>query len=151
MATDLNHVTLIGRVTKDVTLEYIGQNAKSDVSIAVNRSKKQNDQWVEEVSYFYFTLWGKTAENLRPYLTKGKQIGFEGHLRQERWEKDGQKFSKVSIVAENVQLLGGKSGNSEADGGQPTTYSSPEAAGYKPQAYQPDSLGGNDFPEDPVF
>lgn len=148
MATDLNHVTLIGRVTKDVTLEYIGQNAKSDVSIAVNRSKKQNDQWVEDVSYFNFTLWGKTAENLRPYLTKGKQIGIEGHLRQDRWEKDGQKFSKVSIVAENVQLLGGKSGNS--DGEQSGTYSS-EASQYKPQAYQPDSLGGNDFPEDPVF
>ncbi len=148
MATDLNHVTLIGRVTKDVTLEYIGQNAKSDVSIAVNRSKKQNDQWVEDVSYFNFTLWGKIAENLRPYLTKGKQIGIEGHLRQDRWEKDGQKFSKVSIVAENVQLLGGKSGNS--DGEQSGTYSS-EASQYKPQAYQPDSLGGNDFPEDPVF
>ncbi len=148
MATDLNHVTLIGRVTKDVTLEYIGQNAKSDVSIAVNRSKKQNDQWVEDVSYFNFTLWGKIAENVRPYLTKGKQIGIEGHLRQDRWEKDGQKFSKVSIVAENVQLLGGKSGNS--DGEQSGTYSS-EASQYKPQAYQPDSLGGNDFPEDPVF
>ena len=115
--TDLNHVVLIGRLTRDLgsderSFGYMqnGQ-ARANVSIAVNRSKKQGDQWVEEVSYFEITIWGKTAENLKPYLTKGKQICVEAHLKQDRWEKDGQKQSRVSIVADQVQLLGGNSDN----------------------------------------
>ena len=116
--TDLNHVVLIGRLTQDLgsderSFGYVGNGqARANVSIAVNRSKKNGDQWVEEVNYFNITIWGKTAENLKPYLTKGKQICVEGHLKQDRWEKDGQKQSRVTIVAEQVQLLGGHGGNS---------------------------------------
>lgn len=113
--TDINHVVLLGRLTRDLgndekSFGYVGSGqARAIVSIAVNRSKKSGDQWVDEVSYLDVTIWGKTAENLKPYLTKGKQIAVEGFLKQDRWEKDGQKFSKISIVATNVQLLGGKS------------------------------------------
>lgn len=116
--TDLNHVVLIGRLTQDLgsderSFGYVGNGqARANVSIAVNRSKKEGDQWVDEVNYFNITIWGKTAENLKPYLTKGKQICVEGHLKQDRWEKDGQKQSRVSIIADNVQLLGGKDNNS---------------------------------------
>ena len=112
--TDLNHVVLIGRLTKDLGTDernfgYTGNGqARATVSIAVNRSIKKNDQWIDEASFFDITIWGKTAENLKPYLTKGTQVCIEGSLRQERWEKDGQKFSKISINANNVQLLGGK-------------------------------------------
>lgn len=110
--TDLNHVVVIGRLTRDAELVNVGQTVKADLSIAVNRSRKQADgSWTDETSFFDFTLWGKTAEGLKSYLTKGKQIAVEGHLKQDRWEKDGQKFSRVSIVADNVQLLGGKSEN----------------------------------------
>ena len=54
---------------------------------------------------------------MKQYLVKGKQIAVVGHLKQDRWEKDGQKFSKVSIVAEEVQLLGGK-GDGDQGGSQ---------------------------------
>ena len=116
MARDINHVVLVGRLTRDVggvDFAYTaGGVACANASIAVNRSRKQGEQWVDEVSYFDVTIWGKTAENLRPYLTKGKLIGVDGFLRQDRWEKDGQRFSKIRVVAENVQLLGGKGGDS---------------------------------------
>lgn len=112
MARDINHVVLVGRLTRDVggvDFAYTaGGVACANASIAVNRSRKQGEQWVDEVSYFDVTIWGKTAENLRPYLTKGKLIGVDGFLKQDRWEKDGQRFSKIRVVAENVQLLGGK-------------------------------------------
>lgn len=112
MARDINHVVLVGRLTRDVggvDFAYTaGGVACANASIAVNRSRKQGEQWVDEVSYFDVTIWGKTAENLRPYLTKGKLIGIDGFLKQDRWEKDGQRFSKIRVVAENVQLLGGK-------------------------------------------
>ena len=115
MAQDVNSVTVIGRLTKDVgsderSFKYIGNGiAVATVDIAVNRTRKQGDQYIEEVSYFSVMLWGKTAENLKPYLTKGKQICVRGFLKQERWEKDGQKQSRVVIVSEQCQLLGGKS------------------------------------------
>ena len=119
--TDLNHVVLIGRLTQDLgsderSFGYVGNGqARANVSIAVNRSKKDGDQWIEEVNYFNITIWGKTAENLKPYLTKGKQICVEGHLKQDRWEKDGQKQSRVTIVADSVQLLGGKSDSNNSE------------------------------------
>jgi len=135
--TDMNHVTLIGRLTRDVgaderSFAYLpsGQ-ARANVSIAVNRSRKNGDQWVDEVSYFDVTIWGKQAESLKPYLTKGKQIAIEGYLRQDRWEKDGQKQSRVTITATNVQLLGGKSDGNQQNGGyvpkfQPKSNSEPD-------------------------
>ena len=112
MAQDLDSLILIGRLTKDCgsdgkSFGYVGNGiAKAVVSLAVNRSVKKGDQLVDEVSYFDVTIWGKAAENLKPYLTKGKQICVCGYLKQDRWVKDGKKQSKISIVADSVQLLG---------------------------------------------
>lgn len=123
MATDLNKVILIGRLTRDLgsneyDFAYLSNGtAKAVVSIAVNRSVKRGEEWSSDVSYFDVTIWGKTAENLKPYLMKGKQIAVEGYLKQDRWEKDGQRFSKITVIAESVQLLGGKSENDGSNNG----------------------------------
>jgi len=110
---DLNQVMIIGRLTRDAELKYTaGGFAIGSFSIAVNRRRKNGEQWVDEVSYFDVNLFGKSAENLNQYLIKGKQVGIQGELRQDRWEQDGQTRSKVFIVASNVQLLGGNSGGS---------------------------------------
>ena len=161
--TDLNHVVLIGRLTQDLgsderSFGYVGNGqARANVSIAVNRSKKNGDQWVDEVNYFNITIWGKTAENLKPYLTKGKQICVEGHLKQDRWEKDGQKQSRVTIVADQVQLLGGRGDNSQSSGsagGAPRFQPANNAGqggfqgGYSSEPY---GDTGSDFPEDIPF
>ena len=163
--TDINRVVLVGRLTRDLgndqrDFAYTpnGQ-ARANISIAVNRSRKQGDQWVDEANYFDVTIWGKTAENLKPYLTKGKQIAVEGYLKQDRWEKDGQKFSKVGIVADSVMLLGGRSENGGAAQQAPGGYTPrfPQNNGFAPQqqSYEPpvdepsfggDSLSG--FAED---
>lgn len=109
--TDLNSVVVVGRLTKDMEVSYMQSGtAVGKFSIAVNRSVKRNEQWTDEASFFDVTVWGKTAENLKQYLSKGKQVAIQGYLKQERWEKDGQKFSKVGIVAENIQLCGGRDG-----------------------------------------
>ena len=120
--TDLNHIVLIGRLTKDCgaderSFSYVGNGtAKAVVSLAVNRSVKKGEKWEDEVSFFDVTIWGKMAENLKPNLVKGKQICIEGYLKQDRWEKDGKKESRVNITAEKVQLLGGGK-NQQNDGG----------------------------------
>lgn len=116
--TNTNSVIIIGNLVRGVTenerdFGYVANgNARANVTIAVNRSKKQGDQWVDKTSYFDVTIWGKTAENLKPYLNKGQKICVKGFLDQDRWEKDGQKFSRVGIVAEAVELCGTPSGNS---------------------------------------
>ena len=108
MANDLNSVFIVGRLTRDMELKYTsGGMAIGKFSLAVNRKKKSGDQWVDEASFFDVTCFGKTAENLSQYMTKGKQVGVGGSLHQDRWEKDGQNMSRVVINADNIQLLGG--------------------------------------------
>jgi len=105
---DVNHVILIGRLTRDSALTYTsGGMAVCKFAIAVNRRKKNGDQWVDEASFFDVVAWGKIGEALNQYLVKGKQVAVEGELHQNRWEQDGQSRSKVEINADNIQLLGG--------------------------------------------
>lgn len=105
---DLNNISVIGRMTRDLDGRAFGYTpngkARLNISIAVNDGYGEN----EYTSYFDVVIWGKTAENIKPYIGKGKQLCINGRLRQDRWEKDGQKNSRVTIVAETVQLLGGR-------------------------------------------
>ena len=113
---DLNHVVLIGRLTRDAELKYTaGGQAVCKFSIAVNRRKKNGDQWEDEANFFDIVLWGKQGESLQTYLVKGKMIGEDGELRQDRWQQDGQNRSKIEIIANYIQLLGG--GQSSGDKG----------------------------------
>ena len=116
---DINLVVLVGRLTKDAELKYItsGQ-AVCKFSVAINRRRKNGDQWEDEVNYFDIVLWGRQGESLNPYLQKGKLVGIEGELRQERWtDQNGQNRNKVEIVANNIQLLGGNPGGHSGQGG----------------------------------
>ena len=142
---DINHVVLVGRLTRNAELKYTNSGAAvSKFSIAINQRRKKDDQWVDEVNFFDIVLWGKSAESINQYLVKGKQVGIEGQLRQDRWEQDGQSRSKVEIVAGNVQLLGGGSGGGR--GG-----AAPEG---KPAGQQPAEGGaptGDTFEDDIPF
>lgn len=114
--TDLNSIFLIGRLTKDIEVTYTsGGMAIGKTSLAVNRSRKgQDGNYVDDSSFFDIELFGKLAENLKDYLVKGKQVGISGYLKQDRWEKDGQKFSRVKIGVEEIQLIGGNNQNGSA-------------------------------------
>ena len=108
--TDINSVVLVGRITKDVgsderSFSYVGNGtAKAVVNIAVNRGVKKGDKWEDEASFFDVVIWGKTAESLKPKLIKGRQICVSGYLKQDRWEKNGQKQSKIYVNAEQVEI-----------------------------------------------
>lgn len=109
MATDLNVVAVTGRLTREAELKYSnGGMAFAKFSIAVNRRTKKGDQWVDDASFFDCTLFGKSAESLNPYLTKGQQVAINGSLVQERWEQDGQNRSRVGIIVNTLALIGGK-------------------------------------------
>ena len=111
MATDINSVVLIGNLTRDAELRYSGSGtAICKFSIASNYSRKQGDNWTEETSFFDAVLIGRRGEALHKYLVKGKKIGIQGELRQDRWEQDGQKRSRVEIYVNDLNLLGGGPG-----------------------------------------
>ena len=160
-SNDLNKVILIGRLTRDAVLKYNTKGtAIAAVSLANNRSVKRNDNWETAVSYFDADIFGKTAENLKPYLTKGKMICITARMKQDRWEKDGQKFSRIKIEVEEVQLLGGNSSeipNSSNGGTQQQFSAMPQNQVTPPQtapatpAPDPSLFSNDDFPEDIPF
>ena len=109
-----NNVRLIGRLTRDSELKKTSSGYPvSKFSIAVNKRKKQGDQWIDEAHFFDCILWGKRAESLNQYLLKGVEIAIDGELVQNRWEQDGQKRSKLEININDIKLLGGKSGKKQ--------------------------------------
>lgn len=108
---DINHVTLVGRLTRDAEIKSTQSGTTfAKFALAVNRYAGKDKG--EEVSFVDCTLWGKQADAVGKYLTKGKQVGVVGELQQERWEKDGQKHSKLTVTVRNVQLLGGNAEHS---------------------------------------
>ena len=122
---DINHVVLVGRLTRDAELKCTPDGkAVLKFSIEVNRRVRQGDDWKEVPSYFDIALWGRQAESLNQYLTKGKPVAIDGQLRQDRWEQDGQTRSRVDVMANYVQLLGSKS-DSGGTAQSPNTPSKP--------------------------
>ncbi len=103
----LNKVFLMGNLTRDPELRYTaGGSSVADFGIAVNRRYKQGDEWKEDVCFVDITVWGKQAENCAEYLNKGKGVFIEGRLQFRSWEsEEGQKRSKIEVVANNVQFL----------------------------------------------
>ncbi|MCK5736712.1 MAG: single-stranded DNA-binding protein [Spirochaetaceae bacterium] len=156
MAADINKVVLVGRLTRDAEQSYTQSGfALLKFGIAVNRNRKQGDQWIEEASFFDVTVWGRQGEAIASYMTKGKQVAVEGQLRQDRWEdkNDGSKRSKVVIDASNIQLLGSRDGGSQGGGSSnsnwnnsaPKAPSAPQSA-PKPQQAPPATNFEDDIP-----
>ena len=113
-----NRVILVGNLTRDPELRYIPSGtAVSEIGLAVNDRVKKGDQWVDEVTFVDVTLWGRTAEIANEYLSKGAPVLVEGRLKLDRWEKDGQKHSKLKVVGERLQMLGAREGGRGGSGG----------------------------------
>ena len=126
-----NKVILMGNLTRDPELRYTPNGtAVATLGLAVNRKYKVNEEWKEETDFFDIVVFGKQAENCSEYLKKGRPVLVDGRLQQRRWENDeGQKRSKVEVVASIVQFLGpARAGNRLLDVGCGTgdTDKSPE-------------------------
>ena len=143
---DINHVVLVCRLTRDAELKYTNAGlAIAKLSLAVNRRIKKGDSWQEEANFFDAVWMGKGAEAVAQYLLKGKQVGIQGELRQDRWEQDGQKRSRVEIFVTNLQLLGGGRGQAPAE---PAGGDAPQSAPAAPASGGPSA---DDFNDDIPF
>jgi single-strand DNA-binding protein len=133
-----NRVILVGNLTRDPELRYIPSGtAVSDIGLAVNDRVKRGDQWVDEATFVDITLWGRTAEIANEYLSKGSPVLIEGRLKLDRWEKDGQKHSKLKVVGERLQMLGAREG-SRGGGGRTSGGAGGDQSQYEePDQYMP--------------
>ncbi len=130
MARSLNQVTLMGNLTRDPELRQTptGQNVTS-FSLALNRSYKDaSGEWKEVTDYIDIVAWGPLAERVSQYLSKGRRCLVQGRLQSRSWEQEGQKRSKVEVLANDVTFLDGRHDGAEA------TDDSETAAPSKPPA-----------------
>lgn len=114
----INTVTLSGNLTRDMELRSTASGAYvGSFSLAVNERVKnqQTGEWEDRPNFFDCTLFGKRAESLERYLTKGSKVCVSGRLRWSQWEKDGSKRSKVDIIVDEIELAGGKKQESSDD------------------------------------
>lgn len=118
MARSFNQVILMGNLTRDPELRQTpnGQNVCS-FSLALNRSYKGADgNWQEATDYIDVVAWGPLGERVAQYLSKGRPCLVNGRLQSRSWEQDGQKRSKVEVVAQDVTFLGGPQGDGGGNG-----------------------------------
>jgi single-strand DNA-binding protein len=159
-----NRVILVGNLTRDPELRYISTGtAVSELGLATNnRRKNANGEWIDEPVFVDVTLWGRTAETASEYLTKGSSVLIEGHLKFDTWETDGQKRSKLRVVCDHMQMLGGRSGPPGEGGARPAgrpaarpaaprsapqySQDGPPDDGFEPPPPEPMEGGGDGIP-----
>lgn len=97
-------VTVVGNLTADPELKTTKTGSSVlRVGVAVNRRwKNKQDEWEEETSFFDVNAWGELADNVASSLSKGSRVIVSGRLEQQSWEKEGQKQSKVVLVADDI-------------------------------------------------
>ncbi len=116
-----NKVLLMGNLTRDVELKHVaGNQAVAEIGLAVNRRYKTKEgEEREETTFVDCEAWGRTAEVMKQYLSKGRPVFVEGRLKLDQWkDKDGQNRSKMRVVIENFQFIGGPAGGGSAGGPQ---------------------------------
>jgi single-strand DNA-binding protein len=159
-----NRVILVGNLTRDPELRYTPSGtAVAEIGLAVNdRRKNANGEWIDETTFVDVTLWSRTAEIASEYLSKGSPILVEGRLKLDTWEgNDGQKRSKLRVVAMNMQMLGsrgGGGGGGEGGGRAPANRGGGSRAPQQPSEPPPEDFdvptgdggggggGGEDIP-----
>lgn len=133
MARSFNQVILMGNLTRDPELRQTPNgHSVTSFGLALNRSYKGADgNWQEATDFIDIVAWGPLGERVSQYLSKGRPCLVNGRLQSRSWEQDGQKRSKVEVVAQDVTFLGGPGGEG---GGGGAGQSSGSSAAPKPSA-----------------
>ncbi|MDH3716733.1 MAG: single-stranded DNA-binding protein [Planctomycetota bacterium] len=135
-----NRVILMGNLTRDPELRYIPNGtAVTEFGLAVNDRRKNNQtgEWIEDTQFIEITMWARQAEIAAEYLSKGSPVFIEGRLKFDSWEKEGQKHSKLRVVGERMQFIGGRGeggGSAKHSEQQPveSTATAPQVAAGPP-------------------
>ena len=147
---NLNKVLLIGRLTRDPETRATGGGTSvCSFGLAVNRTytKRDSSEKVEETCFVDVEAWGRTAETISRYMRKGRQIFIEGRLKFDSWERDGQRRSKLLVVADSFQFLDSQGGEGNGGGGGMNARSdSPRRESVPPTPQDDYGADGDDIP-----
>ena len=138
---NINHVVIAGRLGKDPELKNTPNGTKvSSFSIATNRvwTDKNTGQKNEETEWVNCVAWGRTAEVIAQYFTKGKEIYIEGRMQTRSWEKEGQKRYATEIVVNQFQFVG--SANAQTQGGVAPSENQPVEVGAEEETINVDDI-----------
>lgn len=127
----INKVIVSGNLTRDPELRQAGNTTVLQLGIAVNDRKKnqQTDQWEDVPNFFDVLVWGSRGESLSRFLSKGMKVVVSGRLRWSQWQnQEGEKRSKVEIVADDIEFMSSREGSSAGGFG---------SGGYAPPAGAP--------------
>lgn len=149
MARSFNQVILMGNLTRDPELRQTPNgHSVASFGLALNRSYKGTDgNWQEATDFIDIVAWGPLGERVSQYLTKGRPCLVNGRLQSRAWEQDGQKRSKVEVVAQDVTFLGGPGGGNGDNGGG---ASAPAAAAKPNKPTKKDDVVIEDIGDDPI-
>lgn len=145
---NLNRVYLLGNLTRDPELRYTPSGtAVASFGLAVNRRYRQGEEWKEETCFVDVVVFGRQAETVNEYLSKGRQALVEGRLTWRSWETDeGTRRSKHEVVAQNVQFIGGRPPAESAP--QEAAPSEPAPQESAPREPAPQEAGATPADED---
>ncbi len=141
-----NKVLLMGNITRDIELRNLPSgNSVATIGLAVNRRwrDQQSGETREEVTFVDCEAFGKTAENIAKFFSKGRPIFLEGRLRLDSWQDktDGSKRSKLRVVVDSFEFVGSKPGGAGDEGGARTTVR-PAGGAARPAAAAAGGAGG---------
>lgn len=130
----INRVNISGNLGTEPELRATsGGMAVLSFQVAVSdRVKQQDGTWTDRPNWVSCTMFGTRAEKLAQYLHKGMKVAIEGKLRYSQWEKDGQRRSKLEVIAEELEFM------SRQDGGQQQTQQQPRLGVHMPAVYETD-------------
>lgn len=148
---NFNKVLLVGNLTRDPELKHTPSNqAVAQIGLAVNRNFQTKDgEKREETTFVDCEAWGRTAEVMSQYLAKGRPVLVEGRLKLDQWQdKDGNNRSKLKVVIENFQFLGGRGEGGQGGGGGGGSQSNYAGSGNSGSSTQGGGGGGGGRPSD---
>jgi single-strand DNA-binding protein len=152
MARSVNQVILMGNLTRDPEVRQTpsGQSVCS-FSLALNRAyKDQSGDWQEATDFIDVVAWGPLGERVAQYVTKGRRVLVQGRLQSRAWEQEGQKRSKVEVLANDVTFLDGRGG--EGEGSQGSSFGSGAGSSTTPSntSKKKDDVVIEDIGDEPV-
>ena len=147
MARGVNKVIIVGNLGGDPDTKYMPSgSAVTNLTVATNESwkDKQTGEQKDRTEWHKVAMFGRLAEIAAEYLRKGSQVYIEGKLRTRKWtDKQGNDRYSTEIVADEMQMLGGRGGGAPAMGGPPPSSAPPQGS--------PGPAGGDDFDDDIPF
>ncbi|MGE4300845.1 MAG: single-stranded DNA-binding protein [Victivallaceae bacterium] len=145
---NFNHCTVMGHLARNPELKYTQSGSPiCEITIAVSRKSKDR----EDVCFVDIVVWGKAGESCQKYLTKGKCAMVDGYLKQDTWtDNSGNRRSKIRIVAESVQFIGGNRTEHDSPASPPPASQPAPAPESKPEQpsldYSSREPGEDDIP-----